>query len=63
MIKIIEETKFAPQRIVFFRGHADNGYELKPSLFRERQHRKEEKDIIRELLTLHPSEFNVDEST
>ncbi|WP_080288243.1 FRG domain-containing protein [Burkholderia pseudomallei] len=47
----------------FFRGHADSSYLLKPSLFRQREHRKEEKDIIRELITLHPSEFNSDEST
>lgn len=63
MIRIIEETKMAPQRIAFFRGHADSSYLLKPSLFRQREHRKEEKDIIRELITLHPSEFNSDEST
>lgn len=49
-------------RIDVFRGHPDNSYLLKPSLFRRQGNRKNEKNILRELLSLHPSEFRDDRS-
>lgn len=47
-------------RIDIYRGHADQSFELEPSLFRRKRHRKDEKNILRELISLHPSEFASD---
>lgn len=47
-------------RIDVYRGHADETFELTPSLFRRKQSRKDEKNIFRELISLHPNEFTSD---
>lgn len=63
MLRIIEGIRIDSSRVAFFRGHSNVEYVLQPGLFRQRHHRKEEKNIIRELITLHPSEFELDSST
>ncbi len=45
-----------------FRGHTKTSHLLKPSLYRTIKHMKEEKNILRELISLHPSEFERDRS-
>lgn len=50
------------QRVLLYRGHGSDEYQLTPSLFRSKEHRKDEKNILRELLSLHPSEFSQDRS-
>lgn len=45
-----------------YRGHAKTSYLLKPSLYRTRGNSREEKNILRELVSLHPSEFEKDRS-
>lgn len=56
----LEKAKALSGRTDFFRGHADATYLLRPSLFRNKSQRKDEKNIFRELVSLHPSEFNAD---
>jgi hypothetical protein len=55
-----EKLKEVPGRIDLFRGHSDVSYKLQPSLFRVQRNRKDEKNIYRELITLHPGEFDAD---
>ncbi len=45
-----------------YRGHGSQDYRLMPGLFRKKGQRKDEKNILRELLSLHPSEFAQDRS-
>ncbi|WP_156383888.1 FRG domain-containing protein [Methylobacterium sp. Leaf456] len=45
-----------------YRGHAKTSYLLKPSLYRTSGNSREEKNILRELVSLHPSEFEKDRS-
>jgi hypothetical protein len=45
----------------FYRGHGATGHLLQPSLFRTSVNRKHEKDLLRELISIHPSEFSSDE--
>lgn len=59
-VRRIEIRKPNSKEIRFFRGHDSSGHVLKPSLFRARDNRRHEKNILRELLSIHPSEFNED---
>jgi hypothetical protein len=45
-----------------YRGHPDKTDILQPSLFREQEHRKVEKDILRELIAIQPTEFREDKT-
>lgn len=51
-----ESSKFTP----FYRGHDTSGHDLQPSLFRTKSNRQHEKNILRELLSIQPSEFASD---
>lgn len=45
-----------------FRGHPDISYILQPSIFRDKEHRRDEKNILRELLSIQPGEFRDDKT-
>lgn len=45
-----------------YRGHPDKSYELKPSLFRKKEYRRVEKNILRELISIQPKEFRDDKT-
>lgn len=59
-LKVIERQTSAKDQIEVYRGHPDAGYTLRPSLFRSPQTQKDEKNLFRELITLHPAEFEKD---
>ncbi len=48
------------RQVHFFRGHSLQSYQLKPSLFRKKEHRRDEKNIVRELISIQPNEFRDD---
>jgi hypothetical protein len=48
--------------INIYRGHADDKYILEPSLFRKKEHQRDEKNILRELISIQPNEFRDDKS-
>lgn len=50
------------ERVDLYRGHSDEKFELKPSLFRHKANRKDEKNIFRELISIHPTEFHQDKN-
>lgn len=60
LLKALEVTTISNGQVEFYRGHPDETFMLKPSLFRTQRHRKDEKNIFRELISLHPSEFEAD---
>jgi len=45
-----------------YRGHPDKTYKLRPSLFRKKEHRRVEKNILRELISIQPKEFRDDKT-
>lgn len=59
-IRRIELRKISSKEVRFYRGHAKSGFDLQPGLFRNRSNRKHEKNLLRELISLHPSEFTED---
>lgn len=48
--------------IHLYRGHPDKKYTLRPSLFREKAHRRVERNILRELIAIQPTEFREDKT-
>ena len=58
--KVFQTLKTQKGWVDIYRGHSDHEFTLKPSLFRKRENRKDEKNIFRELISLHPSEFRED---
>lgn len=50
-------------QVVVYRGHADQSYKLTPSIYREPSHVEQEHVLLRELMAVHPDEFNSDKST
>lgn len=61
-IKKIQE-KIPKDRHLFFRGHDDKKYVLKPSLFRKSSFIKAEHVMYREMILENPSEFSSDITT
>jgi hypothetical protein len=65
--KFIREIKSSVpdnKTIVVYRGHSDRlAYTLSPSVFRKPVYRRDERNIIREIIALHPSEFSGDHTT
>ena len=60
-IRRVELPSTKPKEHVrLYRGHGVGGLELQPSLFRTQGNRKHEKNILRELMALHPAEFSSD---
>jgi hypothetical protein len=57
----LERQKLRPNSTELYRGHPDSTYEIEPSLFRHHAHRRDEKNIFREILTLQPGEFAHDQ--
>ncbi len=58
--KILSEGAPAKGRVELFRGHPKTTYKLQPSLFRVQAQRKDEKNIFRELISVHPAAFQAD---
>ncbi len=46
--------------INLYRGHPDKAYTVKPSIFRKKEYRRVEKNVLRELLAIQPQEFRED---
>src|SRR5207253_7181981 len=60
LFRFFQENDEDAGRVYLYRGHGSDQYRLMPSLFRNKSQRKDEKNILRELLSLHPSEFAQD---
>jgi hypothetical protein len=58
--EVLKQSKTMSGTVDLYRGHADRTFQLIPSLFRMKRNRKDEKNIFRELISLHPSEFQED---
>jgi len=56
----LEGDKPSRGMVNFFRGHAQQSYILQPSLFRKKEYRRDEKNIVRELISIQPNEFRDD---
>ena len=61
-VRRIEARKPIANQTIFYRGHNSLDHDLAPSLLRSAGNRKHEKNILRELMSIHPSEFAGDTS-
>lgn len=60
LFRIMESSRPRAGFVNVYRGHANQTYTLQPSLFRKKEHRRVEKNILRELISIQPSEFRDD---
>ena len=59
-LNFLENQEPQTKKIELYRGHPKKSYLLQPSLFREPANRKDEKNILREMLSVQPGEFETD---
>ena len=59
----IQKHDYDPNYTYFYRGHSDYDFELKPSIYRNQGHLKNEDTMYRELVTHNPSEFTNSRTT
>lgn len=57
---VLTSTRTPDSRVVLYRGHSVSTHGLIPSLFRVQKHRKDEKNVFRELISVHPAAFEKD---
>jgi hypothetical protein len=62
LFDLLVKSKPRDPCVNFYRGHPDAAYKLEPSLFRTEEHRRAEKNILRELIAIQPSEFREDKT-
>jgi len=62
-IKYITSDRESSQTVNVFRGLSNSEFEMVPSLFRSNSHKRQEKSILRELISRHPGEFVDDKTT
>ncbi|RWM68510.1 MAG: FRG domain-containing protein [Mesorhizobium sp.] len=56
----IENDQPAERMVHVYRGHPNQTHVLRPSLFRKKEYRRDEKNILRELISIQPNEFRDD---
>lgn len=63
-LECLEEVERSHERYLTFRGHGDAGWEVLPSIMRGKKNLLEqEKDIIREIISRYPYDFDQDLTT
>jgi hypothetical protein len=62
LFALVGKSQPRPGYVNVYRGHSDKTYTLQPSLFRKKEYRRDEKNILRELISIQPKEFREDKS-
>ena len=52
----------ADRYVSLYRGHPDRAHTLRPSIFRKKEYRRVERNILRELIAIQPNEFREDKT-
>lgn len=63
MFDLLGKTQPASEYTHLYRGHPDNTYLLQPSIFRKKEYRRVERNVLRELIALQPNEFRDDKGS
>jgi hypothetical protein len=63
LFKLLGKSQPESGCVNVYRGHPDKSYLLQPSIFRQPEHRRVEKDILRELIAIQPTEFREDKTS
>jgi hypothetical protein len=62
LFALLAKSKPKDGYIALYRGHSDKSDILQPLLFRKKEHRRVEKNILRELIAIQPREFREDKT-
>ncbi len=57
-----EKLRLSDNRVYLYRGHSKRSYRFIPGLFRNKNNHRDERFIVRELISRHPGEFSSDKS-
>lgn len=63
LLKLLKDDQPPNTHVDLFRGHSKREYRVHPSLFRDGAPRRDESNLLRELISAHPGEFRNDSST
>jgi FRG domain len=63
LFKLLGKASPGDRHINLYRGHPDKSHTLKPSIFRKKEHRRVERNILRELIAIQPNEFREDKTS
>ena len=63
LLKILRDDPTPETHVDLYRGHSNRNYLLRPSLFRDGAPRRDEPNLLRELISAHPREFSEDSTT
>src|SRR5690242_11428311 len=58
----VKPSNSAADMVNLFRGHDDESLSLRPSLFRKKEYRRAERNLLRELIAIQPNEFREDKT-
>lgn len=62
LFDLLAKTQPGNRYVTLYRGHPDSDYILRPSIFRKKEHRRVERNILRELIAIQPNEFREDKT-
>ncbi|WP_151179545.1 FRG domain-containing protein [Hypericibacter terrae] len=62
LFELLEKSRPDDSYVNLYRGHPSKTYVLQPSIFRRKEYRRVEKNILRELIAIQPKEFREDKT-
>lgn len=62
LFKLLGKSPPGDRVLNLYRGHPDKAHTLRPSIFRKKEYRRVERNILRELIAIQPNEFREDKT-
>jgi hypothetical protein len=62
LFDMLGKAQPADRYVSLYRGHPDRAHTLRPSIFRKKEYRRVERNILRELIAIQPNEFREDKT-
>lgn len=62
LFSLLSKSQPKDGHVNLYRGHPDKAHTLRPSIFRKKEYRRVERNILRELIAIQPNEFREDKT-
>jgi hypothetical protein len=62
LFELLARSQPGERHVNLYRGHPNKSYTLQPAIFRKKEHRRVERNILRELIAIQPNEFREDKT-
>ncbi len=63
LFDLLGKSQPGGRHVNLYRGHPDRSHTLMPSIFRKKEYRRLERNILRELIAIQPNEFREDKTS